>query len=710
MKVSETTKKIPIDLFQNNKTVTPITITDYIDWVDNSNDYDEVLVLPPIQRGFVWKPKQIQDLWDSMLRDMPIGCVMLQKFDKNEKILIGDIRREVIESTKPGYFLMDGQQRSLAIRLGFTKKNIAHHKLWIDFNSAGVNGCLFQFRVTTKAQPFGYSNTGARLSLHERRNAWKHWVKERRIKEDDLFENIKPWKASDKNGEYVFEVNKLWEDIGEIDRWINKHFPKYENYNEKVKKKINEFYNGFFRLNGQWLALILIPKYNERIKSEDFEHDALTMLFERISSSGTRLSPEDLLFSMIKQAWPEAHTLVEDVHEEVGSLMKPTDYVLTAFRLSALLSDGSKNIADKAHPDARFFHRHLYDLLGTDENAGELRELLSEKKLSQAFQVLMRVITYKESDDNGIPKAIFPELDISLIQIILFWIINSQINHETIKKSRNEIISFVLFWLLCAKSSGEREKGSEVVIEELKVVHAVFPGKALYDVLTNRNEEGYSTFLNIINVSNILNTPARTLLRAPNERAKNYFRESSDLYENFSQKIFLLIWLQREYMTEEFSGFDPISGQDEDNVPYDYDHLVPQSNWSSLAGIKSRVNVKENLEPFVNIWTRRALGNSIGNYRILNASDNRSRGDEPLVDGLLKYEAPQYVNESDWKQYCFTPIDDKEIQLWRKASPSNDDALIWNDERIENFQLAVELRVLQLYKSYISDSKISDWL
>ena len=29
--------------------------------------------LPSIQRGFVWKPKQIEDLWDSILRGYPIG-------------------------------------------------------------------------------------------------------------------------------------------------------------------------------------------------------------------------------------------------------------------------------------------------------------------------------------------------------------------------------------------------------------------------------------------------------------------------------------------------------------------------------------------------------------------------------------------------------------------------------------------------------------
>ena len=715
--MSDATKKLSIELFQNNKKVTPITITEYIDWIDNSNKYDEILELPPIQRGFVWKPKQIQDLWDSMLRDMPIGCVMLQKFDKNEKILTGDVNRKVIESTKPGYFLMDGQQRSLAMRLGFAKKNIAHHKLWIDFNSNGVNGCLFQFRVTTKTQPFGYSNNGTRLSLHERRNAWEHWVNEYHIKEEDLFEKIKPWKASDKHGEYIFEVNSLWQGVDELEEWKKNHFSNYHNYKVEVKDKINEFYDGLCKLKEQWLALILIPKYTQGEELKDIGHDSLTMLFERISSSGTRLTPEDLLFSMIKQAWPEAHNLVEDIQENVGSLMKPTEYVLTAFRLSALLTEKSKKISDNPRPDAKYFHRHLYDLLGTDEKKGELRKLINKSEnsaLTSAFRLLLVIVKYRKKlkpGDHGIPKTMFPELGVPLIQIILFWIINNKIDDKGINQSRNEIIRFVLFWKLCSKSVGEQENGSAIVIKKLKDKCEKFPGKCLYDLLTNKNEDGYSVFLSLLDTGKIRTISDPSTLSRPEERAKKYFGEESKLYEKFSRNICLLIWLQREYIATEFGAFNPIAGQDQETVPYDYDHIVPQSNWSSLTGIQNRDNVKNNKKSFEDLWVRRELGNSIGNYRILNASDNRSRGDEPLVDGLLKYEKSKYIHQDEWKKYCFLPDnDEEEVQLWREASPSRESCLIWDDYRVETFQSAVELRVIQLYKSYIENSKLSEWL
>ena len=61
---------------------------------------DSLVELPSIQRGFVWKPKQVEDLWDSILRGFPIGSLLFSK-------------------TGDKLHLMDGQQRSTSIFLGY---------------------------------------------------------------------------------------------------------------------------------------------------------------------------------------------------------------------------------------------------------------------------------------------------------------------------------------------------------------------------------------------------------------------------------------------------------------------------------------------------------------------------------------------------------------------------------------------------------------
>ena len=57
--------------------------------------------LPALQRSFVWKPYQIETIWDSILRGFPIGSFLLSN-SNNEDL-----------------FLLDGQQRATSIALGF---------------------------------------------------------------------------------------------------------------------------------------------------------------------------------------------------------------------------------------------------------------------------------------------------------------------------------------------------------------------------------------------------------------------------------------------------------------------------------------------------------------------------------------------------------------------------------------------------------------
>lgn len=58
------------------------------------------IALPNVQRGFVWKPWQIENLWDSLMRRFPVGSfVGVEKDGKTE--------------------LLDGQQRATAIALAF---------------------------------------------------------------------------------------------------------------------------------------------------------------------------------------------------------------------------------------------------------------------------------------------------------------------------------------------------------------------------------------------------------------------------------------------------------------------------------------------------------------------------------------------------------------------------------------------------------------
>ena len=49
------------------------TLKEISEWVKDGSLVD----IPALQRGLVWKPKQVELLWDSLLRGFPIGSFML---------------------------------------------------------------------------------------------------------------------------------------------------------------------------------------------------------------------------------------------------------------------------------------------------------------------------------------------------------------------------------------------------------------------------------------------------------------------------------------------------------------------------------------------------------------------------------------------------------------------------------------------------------
>jgi hypothetical protein len=61
-------------------------LLDVVDWVKTSEALGQavrppggmpIIAMPPMQRTAVWRPKQVLDLWDSLMRGLPIGTLYL---------------------------------------------------------------------------------------------------------------------------------------------------------------------------------------------------------------------------------------------------------------------------------------------------------------------------------------------------------------------------------------------------------------------------------------------------------------------------------------------------------------------------------------------------------------------------------------------------------------------------------------------------------
>jgi len=173
--------------FGGGQTIAGMNVLHLIDWVRASDcvldggaepEGMPIIAMPPVQRTSVWRPKQVLDLWDSLMHGLPIGTFYLVEQRAGARKLVrlcgaenSGTRSRTQDFTRASFELLDGQQRVRALLAGARGPAEGNLCLWVDLGaeSAKQAPCL---RVTSKAQPFGYDGeSGGKLRMDQRRNA-----------------------------------------------------------------------------------------------------------------------------------------------------------------------------------------------------------------------------------------------------------------------------------------------------------------------------------------------------------------------------------------------------------------------------------------------------------------------------------------------------------------------------------------------------------
>jgi hypothetical protein len=111
-----------------------------------------VIRIPGFQRDFVWEPKRIQTLLDSMCKEYPIGTIFLWKAPADYNHLLREleiIQQPPLEHGQRYSFLLDGQQRltSLYVTInGLAVNGEDYSKIVIDLEQNDPNKSLFSKR------------------------------------------------------------------------------------------------------------------------------------------------------------------------------------------------------------------------------------------------------------------------------------------------------------------------------------------------------------------------------------------------------------------------------------------------------------------------------------------------------------------------------------------------------------------------------------
>ena len=246
--------------------------------------------LPAIQREFVWKPEQVIQLFDSIMRGYPISSFLFWKLadenrDKWEAYEFIDRARQggthnelaITDGAQNLTFVLDGQQRLTSLLVGlkgtytikkkYRRKNDpsawSSHRLYLELfkdpnleNDNGEMGIRYGFRFFTK-EPANDSN--------------HCWFRLGRILEFDSEDRFDEFKDD--------QEERLPEDVTKKQMKV-------------LRRNLDRLYRAVWKDE-------VIAYYTEA----DQNYDRVLDIFVRANEGGTKLSKSDLLLSMVTSKW-----------------------------------------------------------------------------------------------------------------------------------------------------------------------------------------------------------------------------------------------------------------------------------------------------------------------------------------------------------------------------------------------------------------------
>lgn len=209
--------------FQDDRDVRIVFLTDWLNWT-GAEVTEQFVALPMIQRGSVWQPHQIIDLWDSLLQGMPIGSMMVSELKEGADVRRAWKPKREFVPAGGGLGLIDGQQRTLAMLVAWPDASKMDRRIWVDFADEPASGQLLRLRVTTENQPFSFQRNepSRKLSLDDRRKAREAFETLNGKQNEPHLYNARPFSHDPGLSVDLRQLVGLWQNKSSCEDWLGK--------------------------------------------------------------------------------------------------------------------------------------------------------------------------------------------------------------------------------------------------------------------------------------------------------------------------------------------------------------------------------------------------------------------------------------------------------------------------------------------------------
>ncbi len=649
---------------------------------------NKTITLPTVQRGFVWKPYQIENLWDSLLRGYPVGSFVLsQKINTEE------------------YELLDGQQRASAICLGFynpldngnkgSKPNNEIFKtsfeniiIFIDLVKPNSNNDnrKFIFRVITNSHPWGYrrqenqkilesKNITKAMSCYKiEKNDYLHKpLKEfypfdsyqpipiglfinasiNKFSPENLEKSIDEWKKNlhiDAKGELQViekrnEEGIKFYSVKDIYSMVNKMLDKqkipllflnlselYEDEEnnipvKQIKKNIIESETDEEKLKDD----------REQESSEDRNIDEIENLFIRLNSGGTPLRGEELNYSILKSHI--SSKLQEKLEFKCKGLFYPARFITIAFRLFNNSRD--QNLANEKDSINMKIKPKQFQKIMRENKKNDFIEFLESFIDTDYIAKTKNLLLYhKETNKIGLPTFIAYSLADKAPEIMFMLLYRLFIKKDNITADlKPNVLGIITLFTWLGKV--EKQRDHSKLLNNIWLCVKRFETKRFWSsetvqraMIKDYDNEILTKFPKLNELKKIIPKPNADIRTFTSDKIVR----NSD-YGNFINKIFynkdLILYAQRDVITEWFQEIEDCNLEDT-NRAFDWDHICPNSY------IHNKRNINQSLKDWYH---------SNGNFRAWKYSLNRIDQDDAPSEKLNPKENLIWWSESLDKNY-----------------------------------------------------------
>ena len=688
----------------------------------------EHVALPTVQRGFVWKPSQIENLWDSLLRGYPVGSFVLSYGGGSNGVNIP-------------LDLLDGQQRATAICLGFGNQAFRQSpdqaKVFIDLESPkGDDNRKYLFRAITRSHPWGYQSVdnSKPLDADNIRKAMKLYgvldhldtPLEKFFPYDavfplpfDLFLKCGLDQAEDKVLVKSFEEWEHWERVYES--WKKKALGEGSGKKvytlmspEAVRRKILSIYEDvLLMLHGRdrrkataipalYLDFNAILDEGGEASDQVLGHmpagsddevepkdDEIETLFVRLNAGGTPLRGEELNYSILKANI--SSNLQKVIEDSCSGLFAPARFITIAYRLFQLCGETGVRDAISMKIKPKQFQKTMTDK--KDNFISFLKDLM-EKKEFEGYTLLEYTRNILVFDDKlnprGLPYLVAGRLSSSAPEVMFMLLYRLKRMGDCLSPTKNpELHRRMLGVITLFAWLGKGEK----LRDHAKLLSNVWPAAS------QEAEQFWSsaTVQRAMLEGVLPQLPTFAKLQEANGAVRH---SNSDIWSRFEtvcgassfvfRRVFnnrdFVLYAQRQALFEWFE--DRLYHLDDSNVPFDWDHIFPNRY------VKGKRKIPRKL---------RDIYNTNGNFRAWPYPLNR--GDQDVLPSIKLN--PNSTNTQDyeemvksWQQYfkarprVQVNIKDLPAQLlkWSKCDPN------WTTKKITD----VKKHFAQVYDLIVS--------